>query len=213
MPGAKIKKKFFDNKIFCRHCNWRFKAVDRIDGYAWTCARHGNFEDDCGTRSYTNQEICDAFINVYNRLKQNEKVILDETIYQLQTLKSRVSGGNEAIIEIDKQIAALSEQKRLYSELYRSSVIDEIIYTENTDSLQGQITELRARRLKILNEDEEENCIEELRELKRLLQTFPESICEMREDIFDSIVEKIYIEENGAIMICLKCGLELKSEV
>ena len=213
VPGVKIKKKFFDNKIFCRHCNWRFKAVERIDGYAWTCARHGNFEDDCGTRSYTNQEICDAFINVYNRLKQNEKVILDETIYQLQTLKSRVSGGNEAIIEIDKQIAALSEQKRLYSELYRSSVIDEIIYTENTDSLQGQITELRARRLKILNEDEEENCIEELRELKRLLQTFPESICEMREDIFDSIVEKIYIEENGAIMICLKCGLELKSEV
>lgn len=213
MSNEKTEKRFFDKKIYCRHCNWRFKAVEQAGNYAWTCSRHGNYEDDCGTRTYTNKEICNSFVNVYNRLKQNEKTILDEAIYQLQTLKSRVSGENEAIIEIDKQIASLSEQKRLYSELYKSSVIDEIIYTENTDLLQRQITELRARRLKILNEDEEEGCIEDLRQLKKSLQSFPESISDMREDIFDSIVDRIFIEENNIITFSLKCGLELKSEV
>ena len=112
--------------------------------------------------------------------------------------------------EIDEEIASLAEQNSVYAELYASGVIDEVTYLSKTDKYQNRITELRARRLKIINEDEDEMCIEKLRELKRFLSASEESIPEMDEDIFTRIVDVVYAEADGALTFRLKCELELK---
>ena len=89
-----------------------------------------------------------AFINLYNILKQNKRVLLDETISQLQTLKVKVNCGNNVIVEIDEELAALGKQNSLYTQMLANGVIDEITYHEKADKIKGKIEELRSRRLR-----------------------------------------------------------------
>ena len=64
---------------------------------------------ECHARSYSDEELYRAFTKLYNILKQNKRVLLDETISQLQTLKVKVNCGNNVIAEIDEELAALGK--------------------------------------------------------------------------------------------------------
>ena len=69
----------------------------------------------------------------------------------------------------------------------------------------------RERRLKLVTEDEEEKCLEGLRALKRVLDKH-DFLVEMNEDLFNEIVDRIYIEQDGSLIFVLKCELKLKVE-
>jgi len=142
-------------------------------------------------------------------LKQNKTAILHETILELQILKARANGSKDEITEIDKELLSLTEQNRVYAELYAEHILDEVSYYEQTDVLKDKITELRSRRLKILTDDEEEYNLEELRRLEKIV-TEQEYLAEFNEQLFSSLIEKIYAEENGDLTFVFKCGLELK---
>lgn len=147
---------------------------------------------------------------MYNTLRQNQRVILDETIAQLQALKTRINNGNNAITELDEELASLGEQNNIYNNLYVGKMIDEIIYLEKTDKIKGQMTELRNKRLMLINEDEDERCIDGLRQLKKVLAESPKYLTQMDESLFSRIVEIVYGEENGDLTFELKGGLELR---
>ena len=104
---------------------------------------------------------------------------------------------------------SVSEQNRIYSELFAQQILDEVSYYEQTDKLKNRMTELRSRRLKILNDDEDENCLESLRKLERVVAE-TEYLTAFDESLFDDIVERIYVEESGDLAFRLKCGFELK---
>lgn len=202
---------FFNGVIFCRHCGWQYKKIMRKGSLYWTCARKGLIE--CHSLTYANKEIEQAFVKMYNTLKKNSKVLIDETIAQLVALKTRVNSGNDAIGEIDGQLAMLCEQNSVYSELHVSGMLDEVTYLEKTDRIKREMYELRSRRSKLINEDENEQCIEKLRQLKRYLDERESYLVQMDESVFKEIVERIYAEEDGALTFRLKCELELKVNV
>ena len=104
---------------------------------------------------------------MFNTLKTNKRVLLDETILQLQNLKVKANRDNDTIIEIDETIAKLSRQNSLYSQMYANNVIDEITYREKTDIFKGEISEARSRRSKVINGDDEESFLEGIRKLSR----------------------------------------------
>ena len=108
-------------------------------------------------------------------------------------------------------MAALSKQNSAYSELFLKGVIDDVLYFEKTDRLKKRVSELREQRLKLVNEDEEEKCLESLRALKRLLDKH-EYLLEMDESLFQEIVDKIFVEQDGALVFVLKCELKLRVE-
>ena len=86
-------------------------------------------------------------------------------------------------------------------------------YFEKTDNLKKRIDDLRVRRSRLISEDEDERCIEELRHLKRLLNGSPRHLSEMDRSLFDSVVSKIYAEQNGDMTFCLIGGLQFRVEV
>lgn len=114
------------------------------------------------------------------------------------------------IAEIDEKIAMLGRQNSLYGQMLANGVIDEVTYHEKTDNLKGGITELRSRRTKIINDDDEETCIEELRQLRKAMEDSPDYLDEMDDALFGKIVKQIYAEENGALSFVMKGDLELK---
>ena len=200
----------FYRKIMCRHCGWSYRVKQIQNGYVWACSRKGMIGGECSSRSYTDTELCRSFIKVYNVLKQNKRVLLDETISQLQTLKVKANCGNNVIAEIDEKIAMLGRQNNLYGQMLANGVIDEVTYHEKADSLKGQITELRSRRMKIINDDDEETCIEQLRQLRKIIEESPDYLDEMDTVLFREIVKLIYAEEDGALSFVIKGDLELK---
>ena len=126
-------------------------------------------------------------------------------------IKAKVNGSNGAIGEIDEEMAVLSKQNSSYSDLFLKGVIDDVLYFEKTDRLKSRMSELRERRLKLVNEDEEEKCLERLRGVKRVLDKH-EFLVKFDESLFDEIVDKIYIEQDGSLIFALKCELKLKIE-
>ena len=150
---------------------------------------------------------------MYNKVRQNEKSLIDETIAQLQMLKVRIKRGNNEIMQIDKDISVLSAQESLFTTLYSENSFNEDLYFEKTDTIKKKISELKTRRAHLVSEDDDERCIERLRELKRNLQQFPVGITEFDKEIFNGIIKQIYIEESGAITFVLKGDLEFSAEV
>jgi len=202
-------KEFFTKKVYCRHCGWAYSKKWRNGELFWRCHKQGRTADECRTPSQSDRILRQAFIKMFNTLKQNSRTVIHETLLQLQALKMKVSGGRDEIIEIDKEIVTLSEKNRVYSELFAQHIFDEVSYYEHTDKLKNKMTELRSRRLKILNDDEEESCLERLRKLERVVAD-AEFLIEFDESLFSDIVERIYVEENGELAFRLQCGFELK---
>ena len=207
--GGDKKEYFFSGKIHCRKCGWAYRSLMHGGELSWKCSHKGHSLDVCVSPSVKDREMRKAFVCMVNRLKKNEKFILDEMIQQLQQLRIRITSGEDAIATIDGEIMTLSTQSKSYAGLYANGVMDEAIFLEKTDKIKKKITELRSRRLKLLREDENEKCIEEFRMIKRALDEYDGIIEEFSEDLFDRMVECVIGEQNGDICFRLKGGLEL----
>ena len=192
---------------------WAYRSIVRNDKMLWSCSKKGLSIDVCHTPNRSNEQIERAFVSMYNKVRQNEKSLIDETIAQLQMLKVRINRGNDEIVQIDKDISVLSAQESLFTTLYSEGSFNEDLYFEKTDTIKKKISELKTRRAHLVSEDDDERCIERLRELKRNLQQFPVGITEFDKDIFNGIIKQIYIEESGAITFVLKGDLEFSAEV
>ena len=211
--GTSLPKLFLDGHIKCRHCGWKFKSKECSDGIRWVCSCKSRHVDDCPARIYSDREVSEAFISVYNTLKQNEKLLLDETISSLQMLKSRINSENNAVSEIDEKLAELSSRNNTYANLFSNGIINELVYYEKADQIKNEITELRSKRFKLINEDEDELCIEELRKLKRIIDNAEPRMALLDQIVFSKIVRKIYAEPDGALTFSLLGGLELKKYI
>lgn len=207
--GHEKRKEFFTKKVYCRRCGWAYSKKWRNGELFWRCHKQGMTADKCRTPPQSDRILRQAFIKMFNTLKQNSRVVIHETLLQLQALKVKANGGKDEIAEIDKELVTLAEQNRIYSELYAQQILDEVSYYGHTDKLKNKMTELRSRRLKIVNDDEDENCMEQVRKLERVVAD-REYMTEFDESLFNDIVERIYVEESGELSFKLQCGFELK---
>ena len=82
----------------------------------------------------------------------------------------------------------LSKKRITYGELFTQGVIDQMRYVQQTDVLNQKIYDLRLRRTKLINEDEDEKCIERMRELRKVIND-TDYLTSMDEKIYDSIVD------------------------
>ena len=146
-------------------------------------------------------------------LKHHKKELLDETISQLQALKTKVNSGNNAILEIDEEIATLGKQNNLYGQMFANGVLDEVTYYEKSGMIKGRITDLRSRRQLIIKGDDDESCLEELRELRRIIDESPNYLTEMDKDLFSKTVKLIYAEEDGSLSFILKGDIEFRVNI
>lgn len=206
------EKAFFSGRLRCKKCGWVYKRREKKNGTLyWTCSRKGRDSEVCHAPELLDSEIRTAFIRMFNILKQNEHILIAETIAQLQALKTKINSGNNAIAEIDEELMALSKKNAAYSELLLQGVIDYTLFVQQTDALNQKIYDLRTRRIKLINEDEDEKCIEQLRELQRTVNA-AECLTEMDETLFEKIADTVLIEQNGTMVFRLKCGLEFPVE-
>jgi hypothetical protein len=150
---------------------------------------------------------------MYNKLRLFEKEVLDSTLSLIVELRNKLFAENNEIKQIDIEIAKLCEQNNRYEKYREKKIMDDISYMEQTDRLKARLSELRSRRLKILNENDDERVVEELRVLKETLQNYPKAITVFDEKLFDSIIDKIKVGHDGTLSFVLKGNLCLREKV
>ena len=146
---------------------------------------------------------------MYNKLRRFEKEIIDKTLSQLLNLREKVAGQNNEISIIDTEIASLCNKNNTYTELHVKGIIDDVSYVERTSELKYKISELRNKRIKLLNVNEDEQLIENIRILKETLEESSNVILDFDYSLFTSIVEKVIVSNNDIVTFVLKGGLQL----
>ena len=210
---AEPKTRPYTKILYCGDCGNAYKSKNQREARRWVCTRSGMEGRSCNSTSVTETEIERTFVNLYNRLKQNENTVLQTAFSQITALKKRITVGCESITEIDREISSLSDENSMYIRFFQQSMVDEITFREQTGVVNKRINELRVRRQKLLHEDDDEACIELLRETKEQLAEMPDAILWFDSDIFSKLVAKIYVVSKTALAFELTCGLKLKENI
>lgn len=206
-------KRVFDKMVFCEECGWSYKAKMLHGIRYWVCSRKSAAGHSCGGQNVREEEIKEAFVEVYNKLRVFEKEILDRTLAQILSVREKISGQNNEITQIDAEIAKLCTQNNMYAQLRGQGIIDEVSYLERTTELGYKVTELRNKRLKLLNADEDEMLIENLRVLKDMLSESPKTILHFDPQLFLTVTEKVFVGNDGTIVFQFKGGLQLRQRL
>ena len=207
------KRYLFSHMIICSHCGWSYRRKVQNDVIYWVCSRKSISGFDCDSPNLTEEAVKKGFVKAYNKLRTYEKEILDKTIADLSELQNKRTRGNAEINQIDSEILRLSEQNSRFENFRSKGILDEISFMEQTNRLRGRLTELRNRRLKLLQNCEEESIIENLSHVKEELEENPKALIDFSEEIFRAIIEKIIVEKDGTVSYRLKGGIKLNEDI
>ena len=124
-------------------------------------------------------------------------------------IRNNITNMNDEISVLNREIALLSEQNSMYNELKLSNIIDDVSYYEKTTAIQNSLNQLRDKRMKLIADDEDEMILERIRNLKSILNKLPKSLFVFDADVFNSIVDKVYVFSNKRVVFKLIAGFEL----
>lgn len=203
------QKYFFTGLIECAECGWSYKRKVQNDTVYWVCSRKRMAGHSCAGKNVKEEDIYEAFVMMYNKLRCFENEILDQTISQLLRFREKATSHNLELYQIDADIAMLCDRNNMYAQLHSKGIIDDVSYMERTSELQYQISELRSKRLKLLHADADQKLIEDLKTLKETLDEYQKTVLQFDEDLFSATVEKIVVGSDGKIDFRLKGGLQL----
>lgn len=203
----------FSQKIKCGDCGYIYKRKMSSGNLYWVCSGNGIAGQRCDTHNIKDSELKKAFVRMFNRIKLFEDEIVGFAISQLTAIKSKVNSQNSTISDIDTEIFALCERNNILARLKAKDIIDDISFMEQTQEIQGRLAELRNRRIRLINDDAEEKCIERFRNLKAELDSYKDYMLCFDADVFDAIINEVIVFEKGYLEFELKCGLKLKESV
>ena len=193
--SAPIKRPY-SKILYCGDCGWAYKSKNPKDARRWVCSHSGSAGCTCRSTPVTETEIERTFVNLYNRLKQHEDRIIQKTLAQLTALKKQITVESDSISEIDREIASLSDENSMYIRFFQQGMVDEVTFREQAGAVNSRISELRGRRQKLLHEDEDESCIEAVRNLKEQLSDMPDALLWFDPEIFRQLISKVWIIVN-----------------
>jgi len=139
--------------------------------------------------------------------------MLRNAITRVNEIKRMVSHTDSEIAEIDKRIGELVQQNSMYQMLIEQGMMDEVTYAESTGKVDRQLAKLRDQRKIIISKDDDERSIDEIRQLRNMLDAAPPAILTFDQKLFDMMIKKVIVEENGMLTFELKSGIRLREAI
>lgn len=153
-----------------------------------------------------------AFTMMAMKLAGNREYLLGSLIHQIGEMQYRTSGNQQRIQEIDKEIADLSAQNLLIARLHTKGILNASDYAAQSANIGNKLTGLRIERRKKLSEDENDELLDELRTLDRILEE-AEIGYSFDAGLFEQIVTDITVESNSKLTFRLLGGIRLTEEI
>ena len=204
----------FRKKIVCGDCQslFRRKVVRGIT--YWVCIGHDKKRHGlkCGITPIAEDEITNAFIRLYYKLKHHGEPILMGMTTSLQAIRNRRMLWSLDVIELNKQISDLTSQNQMLATLKQQGLIDPDIFIAQSNELTEQLRAVKLKKERLLAVDGD-NTISQTRELMEILDDGPDFLDSFDAELFGELVETIIVESNERIRFRLKNGLELSETI
>ena len=211
----KLKERYpLTMKIVCGSCETPFIRRATKNGYVtWVCRKHDDRAADCPVGRIAETEIYTAFVRMYNKLKQNEGIILKPALVQLNDLNDALQRGNPAMLAVNKAIADASEQSYKLTTLQTRGLLDADACAVRLRDIEVKLTGLRRERRRLLKNEDIEAVIDALRQTAELIHDGPDRLDNFDEVLFADLVEKIIAEATTRIRFRLYGGIELTEQL
>ena len=213
-PASAPSKFPLTRKMICGKCGATFyRTVDRHGANNWVCSGHKdgnrNGKGACPNLSVRERDIYTAFIRMYKKLRLHEGIILRPALDQMEALESAVQRENPAMLEVNRAIAQATEQNYKISKLRAGGLLDADACAAKLAALDAQLTQLRAKRRRLLRNDDISEMADALRQTVETLHQGPEQMDEFDEDLFNEMVEKITVDTDHVLRFCLRGGFDV----
>lgn len=210
----------FSSKIVCGHCNSTYvrrQGTKRKDGTApiyWKCFQQVDEKRYCEKSKFIRDDVLkDMFVELYNLIVINKHQTKEKL---LEAIKSTLKENNyqkdidKLSVDLDKLNIKLSKLVDMKLE----EIIDKDTYIKKGNEIKMQIIELEEKITNLQNQENTNNNIaKKIKEIEKIVNA-PTSLKEFDKEVFDSIVERIVIGEDGndeqVIRFILKTGIEYK---
>lgn len=196
----------------CPECGRAFRRqIVRGKAY-WVCAGQSSGATGCSSIRLQEDEIYSSFQIMAMKLSENREYLLGSLIKQIEEMQYRTSGSQERIKELDKAIADLSTQNLLLARLHTKGILSASDYAAQSAELGNRLTDLRIERRKKLSEDEDDELLDELKTLDKILEG-AETGWEFNKELFEQIVVSITAKSNAELTFKLLGGIELTEKI
>lgn len=171
-------------KIICGECGtiFRVKFINKIT--YWECRNHNISAENCSIRQIPEKRFYDAFTALYNKMKFNYSEIFPPLLSQLNELKNRRFSGNQRYMEIAKETARLKEQTHVLARLKTKGFLSEAKYLEQLAELNSKINKLSRKQRKIARSDDEDDMIEQIKDIASIIENGSDLLTEFYEVLF-----------------------------
>lgn len=196
-------------KMVCGSCGAAFyRNVSSCGTVTWICSRHKENAAACPMAPVMEQDAHTAFVRMYNKLRLHEGIILQPALRQMEDLESAVQRDNPAMLEVNRAIAQATEQNYKISKLRASGLLDADACAAKLASLDAQLTQLRAKRRRLLKNDDISEAAEALRQAVEFIRQGPERLTEFDEELFAGLVGRVTADPSG-LRFRLNGGIEV----
>ena len=156
--------------------------------------------------------IAKAFLKLYFKLRNQGFIPLVQLTTDLQTARNSKLLWSPDIVELNNQIADITRQDRLLTQLKHQELVDPDIFISRRDALAEQLRAVKLEKERLL-ESEENQTIRQTQLLLEALESSPDFLDTFDEELFRELVEKIIVESNNRLRFRLINGLELTESI
>ena len=200
-------------KIYCGKCGSLFKRRFKNEKSYWICREHYYNAENCQIKQIPEQVFYTAFTAMYNKLKANYSVIFTPMLTQLQELKNKKYGGNKQYIDINKEVIQLKEQTHVLARLKTKGFLGESKYIEQDTEINARIEKLSRELRKIVRCDDEDEMIEQIKEIASIIENGTDLMTEFDDVMFESLIEKIIVKNQTEFEFNLYGGLKFTERI
>ena len=192
-------------------CGSPIRAKQVRDRWYWVCCWHDE-RHTCPLMPIPEEEVEQAFLRLYYRLKHYGIDVLTQLISDLYAARTGSLLWSENIVEINKQISDIASQERLLTQLKQQGSVDPDIFISRGNLLAERRRELKLQKERILR-SEEDHTIQQTQDLLDVLESGPDWLDDFDEQLFSDMVEKIVVVDNETLRFRLLNGLEVTEKI
>ncbi len=204
---------FLSGKIYCSECGAVSRVVNANGIRYWGCRTHFESASKCPAKKIPESEIQRAFTEMYNKLRLNQKVIIQPMLQQLLALKTTITSQTVGYAGLDEKIQLTNEQLSLIAQLKQKGLMDEVTYRSKQNELNNTLNSLRSKRRLFLNNSEIDTAIAGIKKLSVIITNGPDKLTEFDEDIFEKLIEGVTTDAGDTVKFKVIGGLTLNEKI
>ena len=195
--------------IRCRYCGKTFRKKTIRGKRYWKCNNLDADKSNCESESILEENILNAFVNMYNKLRLTYQDILYPMLALIEKAENIDAKRNIKFSKINKQIGLVLEKIQAITKLQSKGVLDSSLFLTQKNELEKELRGLKTEKAIIAANNDEDKTYTETKNLIEILEDGPPKIDSFDSELFKDIVEIIYASDKKSIDFKLINGLIL----